>query len=312
MQMQTEEFGKIAFVFSGQGAQFPGMGKDVYDSSPAARAIFETADRIRPQTSAQCFTADKETLSVTENTQPCLFTVDLAEAVALTERGVRPCAVAGFSLGEIAALAYAGVLETEASFRLICERARLMQAAAQAHPGCMYAVLGLQDDAVRAICADERLRCDGENGAWPVNYNCPGQIVAAMREELAEPFTALVKERGGKARRLQVSGAFHSPFMADAAEGLGVYLRDVTLRAPRIPVYANKTAEPYTGDPEANRTLIQAQVCNPVAWRRTVERMVADGIETFIEAGAGKVLCGLIAKTAPGVRVLHAEDLLYR
>ena len=290
----------IAFVFSGQGAQNTGMGKDIYDCSPAGRAVFDMADRLRPGTAAQCFTASKEELGITVNTQPCLFTVDLAAAAAMEEAGIHADLAAGFSLGEIAALAYAGALSAENAFRLVCHRAEYMHTAAERKKGAMLAILGLSAERVIALC-------NAVPGAEPVNFNCPGQVVAAGTEEAISALTPLVKEAGGKARPLAVSGAFHSSYMAEAAEKLGAYLEQVPLERPRIPLYANKTGEPYGADGKA---LVREQVCNPVQWQKTLENMAAAGADTFIEVGAGKVLCGLIGKTLPEARAFHYSMIL--
>ncbi len=292
--------GKIAFVFSGQGAQNTGMGRDVFDASEKARAVFALADRLRPGTSQQCFRASKEELSITSNTQPCLFTVDLAAAAALSGMGIRPAAVAGFSLGEIAALGFAGAMSYETAFRLVCARAEYMQEAAEETEGAMSAVLGLASEQVETLS-------QSFSSVQPVNYNCPGQIVVAgTKEELAD-FAKLAKESGGKVRPLAVSGAFHSRYMDGAAKRLGGYLDTVEMRLPELPVYANVTGRPYA-DP--CKKLTEEQVNHPVRWQETIENMAADGIDTFIETGAGKVLCGLISRIVPEARVLHYQDML--
>ena len=170
--------GKIAFVFAGQGAQYSGMGQSLCEVSPAAQAVFDTADKLRPGTSQQCFTAPAEELSITENTQPCLYCVDLAAAKALEEAGVSPDYVAGFSLGEIAALSFAGVFAPEQGFDFVCT-------------GAMAAVLKLSNEQVEALCA-------GFEKVWPVNYNCPGQLVCAGEKSQIEAFCQKVEEAGGR------------------------------------------------------------------------------------------------------------------
>lgn len=289
---------QIAFVFSGQGAQYSGMGKELYECSAAARAVFDTADRIRRGTSEQCFTASKEELSVTINTQPCLYCVDLAAARALEERGVHPAAAAGFSLGEIAALTFTGALDDETGFSLVCERAKYMQAAAEKTDGGMAAVLKLKNEEVEALCAPFE-------HVYPVNYNSPGQlVVAGEKEELAE-FSAAAAQKGGRVVTLAVSGGFHSPFMDEAAQQLSRYLQAIPFEKPRIPLYANATAKPYPAD---GRSLAAEQVNHPVLWQDTVEQMLSDGIEIFIEVGAGKTLSGLVKKISRMATVLHVED----
>ena len=250
-----------ALVFSGQGAQYTGMGKDLYENSPAAKAVFDMAESIRPGTIKQCFEGTKEELAVTINTQPCVFITDLAAAAAVAEKGVTIDCVAGFSLGEIAAIAFAGMLSYEDAFKLVCKRAELMDKAAKENPGAMAAVMKISPEQVEEICA-------GFEKAYPVNYNSPAQtVVAASREEIDE-LCEKVKAVKGKAVKLAVSGAFHSPFMNTAAEGLAEYLKDIDLKEPTIPIYANATAEPYKDD---YKMLISAQVNHPVKWQKSVE-----------------------------------------
>ncbi len=290
--------GKIALVFSGQGAQYTGMGKELYECSPAAKAVFDMADKLRPGTSEQCFTAEKDELSLTVNTQPCVFAVDLAAACAVEELGIKPDFIAGFSLGEIASLGFCGILSNEDAFSLVCKRARLMDEAAAKSKGAMVAVMKLTPQMVEALC--KRF----EN-AWPVNYNSPAQTVVAMDETLVEEFSAAVKEQRGKAVRLAVSGAFHSPFMESASDGLAAYLENVSLSEPQIPVYSNVTAQPYSGD---FKELIINQARSPVQWQKTVENLIDEGVDTFIEVGPGKTLTGLIKKIDASVTACHVED----
>ena len=287
-----------ALVFSGQGAQYTGMGKDLYENSPAAKAVFDMAESIRPGTIKQCFEGTKEELAVTINTQPCVFITDLAAAAAVAEKGVTIDCVAGFSLGEIAAIAFAGMLSYEDAFKLVCKRAELMDKAANENPGAMAAGMKISPEQVEEICA-------GFEKAYPVNYNSPAQtVVAASREEIDE-LCEKVKAVKGKAVKLAVSGAFHSPFMNTAAEGLAEYLKDIDLKEPTIPIYANATAEPYKDD---YKMLISAQVNHPVKWQKSVENMISNGVDTFIEVGVGKTLTGLIKKINADVKAVNIEN----
>jgi [acyl-carrier-protein] S-malonyltransferase len=290
--------GEIAFVFSGQGAQYPGMGKELYETSPAARAVFDRADAIRPGTAEQCFSGTPEELLQTVNTQPCLFCMDLAAAQSVKEAGISPDAVAGFSLGEIAALTFAQTFDFETGFRFVCKRAAFMQAAAEKYESAMVAVLRLSSDAVQELCGKY------EN-TYPVNYNCSGQTVVALLKQEQDAFCKAVQELGGRAVPLAVSGGFHSPFMTDASKQLLVELQTVQVMNPVLPVYANLTAKPYENE---MKTTIAGQVNHPVYWQTTIENMISDGITTFIEVGAGKTLCGLIKKISTKVRVLNVED----
>lgn len=290
--------GKIAFVFSGQGAQYPGMGQELCEASPAARAVFELADGLRPGTSKQCFSGTAEELSVTKNTQPCLYCVDLAAARALEEKGVRADFAAGFSLGEAAAATFAGIFSDKAGFEFVCRRADAMQRAAEENPGSMAAVLKLTNEKVEELCGQF-------TRVWPVNYNCPGQLVVAGEAGQLKEFQELVKAAGGRAAPLAVSGGFHSPFMEGAARELEEALAVMKLGEPKVPVYANFTAAPYGGNA---RELLVKQVMSPVRWKETVEALAAEGVDTFFECGPGKTLCGLIKKTVKTARTFQVQD----
>lgn len=294
--------GGVAFLFAGQGAQHPAMGVDLIEASPAAAEVFAIADEVRPGTSEQCRSASKEELSQTENTQPCVFVHDLAAAVALRERGVVPAACAGFSLGEVAALAFAGAFDTRAGFELVCERAALMAAAAERHPGGMRAVIKL--DAAQV----ENLAKQAGEDCWPVNYNSPQQTVVAGAPEALQELDVLVKEAGGRAMKVAVSGAFHSPYMAEATEGLATYIQAGHAPSPLlIPVMANMTAAPYPADPRAASDVLANQVSHAVRWVDTLHALQNQGIDTFIEVGPGKTLSALAKRTLSDVRVYSCE-----
>ncbi|MGN0969099.1 MAG: ACP S-malonyltransferase, partial [Oscillospiraceae bacterium] len=197
--------GKIAFVFAGQGAQFAGMGRDLYERSAAARQVFDRVDAIRPDTSAQCFEGTDAELKETKNTQPCMFAVEMAAAAALTDAGIRADMTAGFSLGELAALTYSGAADLETGFKLVWRRGEWMQKASEQEPTAMAAVLKLTNEQVEELCSQFKQ-------VYPVNYNCPGQVSVSGAEAEMPAFSAAVKAAGGRAVPLKVRGAFHSPF----------------------------------------------------------------------------------------------------
>lgn len=291
--------GRIAFVFSGQGDQFAGMGKELYEQYPAAKAAFALCDGIRPSTSHQCFFGTEEELKETKNTQPCLFAMELAAADVLAEHGIVPQAVAGFSLGEVVACAFSGKADKETGFRLVCRRGELMQAAAEKQDTSMAAVVKLDNETVKKLCAKY-------SAVYPVNFNCPGQVsVAGLASEMAD-FSADVKAAGGRAIPLKVKGGFHSPFMNEAATAFAEELSKVTFRKGDTVLYSNKTAQPYTDDVAA---LLSKQICHPVLWEETVRNMIASGIDTFIEIGPGKTLVGMIKKISAEVKVYSVSEL---
>ena len=291
--------GGIAFVFSGQGDQFPGMGKELAERCPAAAEVMEFCDRLRPGTSQQCYAGTEEELKRTENTQPCLYAVEMAAAAALTSMGIRPEAAAGFSLGEVAACVFAGALDPENGFRLICERGRLMQEASDAQDTFMAAVLKLEEEALGKICADLA-------EVYPVNYNCPGQIVVSGRSDQLPILSEAVRAAGGRVLPLKVSGAFHSPFMEKAADSFYGELQKTPFMRPQVPVYSNVTAQLYGSDFAG---LLSRQICSPVRWEQLVRNMIGTGIDTFIEIGPGKTLSGLIRKIDRSVRTLAVCDM---
>lgn len=292
--------GKIALLFAGQGAQYPGMGKDFYENSPLVKQIFGQLEQIRSGTMQQCFTGTKEELSITMNTQPCMFAVDYAIAKAVQETGVSVDAVAGFSLGEIPALAFAEMLDLPQAFALVCRRAEVMQQAAEENPGSMQAILKLTADRITEMAS-------AYSDVFPVNYNSPEQTVVAGKQEQLQTFAAAVKEAGGRAVPLAVSGAFHSPYMNTAAEALAAYVPQLNVQAGTYPVYANRTAQPYTV--ETAQALIASQVNHPVQWVKTIEQMLADGVDCFIEVGPGKTLSGLVKKITAEAQVYKVEKI---
>ena len=290
--------GKIAVVFSGQGAQYAGMGKSLYGCSSAARALYDYAEAFRPGTKEQSFSGTAEELNKTKNTQPCMYLVDLCAAAALKENGITADGVAGFSLGEIAALAYAGVYSYEKGFEIVSKRAKFMQTAAEKYDTAMAAVLKLDSSAVEELCS-------GIENIYPVNYNSPVQTVVAGTKEALNTFKEKAKNYPARVVDLAVSAAFHSPYMNEAAESFSKFLSGISVNPPEIPVYANYNAAPYESEV---LPVLTKQMNNPVRWCETIKRMIDDGYTDFIEAGAGKTLCGLIKKISSDVRLYSVED----
>lgn len=291
--------GRIAFVFSGQGDQFSGMGKDLAEQYTTAAAVFEQCDQIRPGTSSQCFSGTEEELKETKNTQPCLFAMEMAAAAVLNEAGITPEAVAGFSLGEVVACTAAGIVDLKTGFRLVCKRGELMQQAAEKHDTAMAAVVKLPTEKVEELC-------NKFSEVYPVNFNCPGQItVAGLASQMPE-FSAEVKGAGGRALPLKVKGAFHSPFMKEASEAFAKELSKVFFLPGSAALYSNVTAEPYSDDIAG---LLSRQICSPVHWENLIRNMIASGIDTFIEIGPGKTLTNMIKKIDGNVRTYSVCDL---
>lgn len=292
--------GKIAFVFSGQGDQFPGMGKEMYEKYPAAKKIYDQCDNIRPGTSAQCFHGTEEELKETRNTQPCLFAMELAAASVLIEKGIAPDAVAGFSLGEVVAATVCGAFDNETGFRLVCKRGELMQSESEKFDTSMAAVVKLTPDQLQEVC-------DQYSDVYPVNFNCPGQItVSGLSSQMADFFSD-VKAAGGRAIPLKVKGAFHSPFMKAAAAAFAVELEKAEVKDRTIMLYSNLTAEVYTDDVTG---LLSKQICSPVQWEKIIRNMIADGVDIFIEIGPGKTLTNMIRKICTDVKAISITEYL--
>lgn len=292
--------GKIAFVFSGQGDQYPGMGKELCERYPAAAKVYEMCDRLRAGTSTQCFAGTEEELKETENTQPCLFATELAAASVLMEKGICPDAAAGFSLGEVAAATVSGIFDAETGFRLVCRRGELMQREAAKHDTSMAAVVRLSAEQVQELCRKYP-------GVYPVNFNCPGQITVSGLSSQMASFLAEVKAAGGRAVPLKVKGAFHSPFMRPAAEAFAEELKKADIRDRKLSLYSDMTAQLYTDDVVG---LLSAQICSPVQWESVIRQMIADGADTFIEIGPGRTLTNMIRKIDPSVNVQPVDGYL--
>jgi len=290
--------GKMAYIFPGQGSQWVGMAKELYLSSPQARVIFEEADSVLGfRLSQLCFEGPEEILRQTVNAQPAILTVSIAYFKADQQRQNMPAFVAGHSLGEYTALVAAQVLDFASAIYLARERGRLMQEAGEKAPGSMAAIIGLDESSVDEICQ--------HSGTQIANINSPSQIaISGSLENLAKA-VKLADEKGAKrVVPLQVSGAFHTPMMQPAVEGMSRVISEINFRDPVIPIVANTTARPVI-KAEAIKAELLDQLCHSVQWQSSVEYMIGMGISTFIEIGPGKVLTGLIKRINKEVQTLN-------
>ncbi|MFH1022785.1 MAG: ACP S-malonyltransferase [Planctomycetota bacterium] len=294
----------VAFVFPGQGAQIVGMGKSVFGRSAAARGLFERARAVLGFDLAKiCFEGPAEALESTDVCQPALLVTALAclEDVPAPVKA-KASVAAGLSLGEYTALVFAGAMEFEAAVDIVRKRGRYMIEASKAVSGGLVALVGADESAARALCAE------AAKGRVLVvaNLNAPGQVVVAGENAALGDLVALAKTKGIKrAMPLKVSGAFHSPLMKPAAENLERALAGVVIRAPRFPVVSNVDAEP-SADPGVLRAKLARQIVEPVLWEKCVRRMMADGVTEFHEVGPGKTLAGMIKRIDPNVNVVNA------
>lgn len=290
----------IAFIFPGQGAQVIGMGKDFYENSPKSKEKYDIATKLLGFDMAKLCFEENENLNITEYTQAALLTTSLAMLSALEERGIQPDVCAGLSLGEYCAMVASKVISFEDAVKTVRQRGILMQEAVPLGIGAMSAVLGLDAGIIEDICSQIE-------GVSVANYNCPGQIVITGKVAAVEEANEKLKEAGAKrCVMLNVSGPFHSEMLKEAGEKLGQVLENVTLHDFTIPYVTNVTAE-YVRDTRDIKSLLQKQISSSVKWQQSVENMIANGTDTFIEIGPNKTLAGFMKKIDRSVKVYNIE-----
>ena len=289
---------KIAFIYPGQGAQKPGMGKDFYENSELAKAVYDKASELlQIDMKALCF-EENEKLDLTEYTQAALVTTCLAMTKVVEERGLKPDVTAGLSLGEYCAISVAGGMKEEDAISLVRKRGILMQNTVPVGEGAMAAILGMDASAIEEGIKDIE-------GVSVANYNCPGQIVITGETKAVEKAAEVLKEAGAKRTvLLNVSGPFHSPMLKQAGEELAKEMEKVEMEPLQIPYVTNVTAE-YVTDIRETKKLLAEQVAASVRWQESVERMIAEGVDTFVEIGPGKTLAGFLRKIDRSVKVYN-------
>lgn len=293
---------KIAFIFPGQGAQACGMGKDFYEQTETGKRIFDKATELMGFSMPELCFEENDRLDITEYTQAAMVTASIAMMRVLEENGIKPDVAAGLSLGEYCALAAAGVMSDEDAIRTVRQRGILMQEAVPVGEGAMAAILALDAAVIEEVTG-------AMEGVWIANYNCPGQIVISGEKAAVEEACEKLKAAGAKrAVMLNVSGPFHSGMLTAAGEKLGQVLSRVELHEPRIPYVANVTAQ-YVKSAGEVKELLTRQVSSSVRWQQSVEAMIGDGVDTFIEIGPGKTLAGFMRKISRDVKTLNVEKL---
>ncbi len=304
-----EEMGRnmrTVFMFSGQGAQYAGMGKELYQKYSVAKKVFDCADDVLGYSIKEICFRDEAKLGETEFAQPAILTMSIAALEVLKEQGVRAEMAAGLSLGEYSAYVASGAMDFEEAVALVQKRGKFMAEAVPSGEGAMYAIIGLDTELVEEACKEAVQ--EGLGLAVPANYNAPGQIVIAGAAKAVEKAAALAKEKGAKmAVRLKVSGSFHTKMLQPAADRLGPELEKMHISPMKIPVFTNVDAKEVASEKDIIPILTK-QICCPVRFSDIIQNMHEKGADTFIELGPGKALCGFVKRTLKGVTILNVED----
>jgi [acyl-carrier-protein] S-malonyltransferase len=297
---------KRAFLFAGQGSQYVGMGKDLYENFDVAKKMFDEAEKIIPNIKKVCFEGPEEDLKLTKYTQPGIFIVSAILNEILISKGITPDIVAGFSLGEYSALYSAGCFDYITGIYLIKERAEAMNESAQNNPGTMAAIIGLEDSIIEEVC--KQITDEGEI-VVPCNYNAYSQLVISGTLKGVEKAVEILKSKNAKrAVILKVSGAFHSPLMNSAKERLKNYIDKIEIKKPKIPIVMNVSAN-IENDPAVIKELMIKQVVSPVRWKESMKKLIELNIEEYYELGPGKVLAGLMKNIKNDIQVKNVQNL---